>query len=56
MNIFTQLKNTNNLTNNEKQIVDLILENPSKFLDMNSEQFLKNVLFPQLPYIVFAKN
>ena len=41
MNIFTQLKNTNNLTNNEKQIVDLILENPSKFLDMNSEQISK---------------
>ena len=41
MNIFTQLKNTKNLTNNEKQIVDFILDNPNAFLDMSLEQICK---------------
>ena len=41
MNIFTQLRNTKNLTNNEKQIVDFILDNPNAFLNMSSEQICK---------------
>lgn len=41
MNIFTQLRNTKNLTNNEKQIVNFILDNPNAFLDMSSEQICK---------------
>ena len=41
MNIFTQLRNTKNLTNNEKQIVDFILDNPNAFLNMSSEQIFK---------------
>ena len=41
MNIFTQLINTKNLTNNEKQIVDFILDNPNAFLNMSSEQICK---------------
>ena len=41
MNIFTQLRNTKNLTNNEKQIVNFILDNPNAFLNMNSEQICK---------------
>lgn len=41
MNIFSQLRNTKSLTNNEKQIVDFILENPSTFLNMNSDQICR---------------
>lgn len=41
MNIFTQLKNTKNLTNNEKQIVTFILDNPNAFLNMSSDQICK---------------
>ncbi|MBM6838088.1 MurR/RpiR family transcriptional regulator, partial [Clostridium saudiense] len=41
MNIFTQLRNTKNLTNNEKQIVNFILDNPNAFLNMNSDQICK---------------
>lgn len=41
MNIFSQLKNMKNLTNNEKLIVNFILENPNKFLDINSSQICK---------------
>lgn len=41
MNIFSQLKNIKKLTNNEKQIVDFILENPDTFLNMSSDQICK---------------
>ena len=41
MNIFSQLKNMKNLTNNEKQIVDFILENPDTFLNMSSDHICK---------------
>lgn len=41
MNIFTQLKTSKNLTNNEKQIVNFILDNPNAFLDMSSDQICK---------------
>lgn len=41
MNIFNKLSNTKNLTNNEKQIVNFILQNPSKFLNMSSDTICK---------------
>jgi DNA-binding MurR/RpiR family transcriptional regulator len=41
MNIFNKLSNTKNLTNNEKRIVDFILENPNKFLNMSSDAICK---------------
>ena len=41
MNIFNKLSNTKNLTNNEKQIVDFILENPREFLNMSSDTICK---------------
>ncbi|MBE6052778.1 MAG: MurR/RpiR family transcriptional regulator [Clostridium sartagoforme] len=41
MNIFSKLSNTKNLTNNEKLIVNFILENPSEVLSMDSDEICK---------------
>ena len=41
MNIFNKLNNIKNLTNNEKQIVNFILENPNEFLNMDSDTICK---------------
>lgn len=41
MNIFSQLKNMNDLTNNEKIIVDYILDNPHEFISLSTEKICK---------------
>lgn len=50
MNIFLQLKNMKNLTDNEKQIAKHILDNPEEFMNQNASE-IANVCFVSIPTI-----
>lgn len=47
MNIFKKLETMNNLTANETQIVNFLLQHPKQFLDMDSQEIAKHCFVSQ---------